>query len=101
MALSNLQIVPTYSSGVRKWLKPTQCYLGEATQDDLHSRLFVFVDFGPVANQFLRACSSKNEPSVTEVAESLIEDPQRFYSHAGGHEKYVPVEYVLAPIQEN
>lgn len=86
-ALSELQIVPTNSSGVQRWLTPIQCYLGGATQDDLHSRLFVFVNFGSIANRFLSACGSRNEPSVKEVAESLIDNPASFYSLSGGPER--------------
>ena len=46
------------------------------------------MDFGFSANSFLSACGSKNEPSVKDIAESLVEDPQRFYNLAGGHEGY-------------
>lgn len=87
--LSELSIVPTNSSGVQQWLTPTQCYLGGGTQDDFHSRLFVFVNFGSTANRCLSACGSRNEPSVKEVAESLIDNPERFYSLSGGYEKWV------------
>ena len=87
--LSELPIVPTTNtSGVQQWLTPTQCYLGGG-QDDFHSKLFVFVNFGSTANRFLNACGSRNEPSVKEVAESLIDNPERFYSLSGGHEKWV------------
>ncbi|KAG6375835.1 hypothetical protein JVT61DRAFT_2694 [Boletus reticuloceps] len=86
--LSELPMVPTNSSGVRKWLAPTDCYLGEA-QDDFHSKLFVFVNFGSVANRFLSACGSRNEPSTTEVAKNLVDNPEQFYAHVGGHKNFL------------
>ena len=47
------------------------------------------MDFGPTANCFLKTCGSKDEPSVKDIAESLVEDPERFHKLAGGHEGYV------------
>ncbi|KAF8125469.1 hypothetical protein EV363DRAFT_1402460 [Boletus edulis] len=87
--LSELPIVPTRSSTGWQQMAPAQCYLNEGTRDDFHTKLFVFVDFGSTANRFLRACGSKSEPSVKDVAESLIEDPKRFYELAGGHEDFL------------
>lgn len=84
--LSELPIVPIRSSIGCKHLAPVQCYLDEGTKDDFHAKLFVFVDFGSTANRFLRACGSKNEPFIKDIAESLVEDPKRFYNLAGGHE---------------
>jgi hypothetical protein len=90
--ISKLPIVPTKvesGSQALRWLSPTQCYLGGAPQGQFHSKLFVFVDFGPSANSFLSTCGSKQEPSVEEVASILVADPRRFYDLAGGYEKYV------------
>ncbi|KAF8415202.1 hypothetical protein L210DRAFT_3465017 [Boletus edulis BED1] len=87
--LSELPIVPTRSSTGWQQMAPAQCYLNEGTRDDFHTKLFVFVDFGSTANRFLRACGSKSEPSVKDVAESLVEDPKRFYELAGGHEDFL------------
>jgi hypothetical protein len=84
--LYKLPMVPTRSSTGRQLLVPTQCYLGGG--DGFHTKLFVFVDFGFAANCFLRACGSKDEPSVKDIAESLVEDPARFYNLAEGHEGY-------------
>ncbi|KAF8128969.1 hypothetical protein EV363DRAFT_1220883 [Boletus edulis] len=87
--LSKLPIVPTKGSGTQRlrWLMPTQCYLG--TKGEFHSKLFAFVDFGPVANRFLSACGSKSEPSIDEVAEILISDPKKFYALSGGYENFL------------
>ena len=68
-----------------------QCYHGGGTQDVFHSRLFVFVNFGSTVNRFLIAY----EPPAKEarVAESFIDNPQRFYSPAGGYESGVHIYY--------
>lgn len=90
--ISKLPIVPTKvesGSQALRWLSPTQCYLGGAPQGQFHSKLFVFVDFGPSANSFLSTCGSKQEPSVEEVASILVADPRRFYDLAGGYENYL------------
>ena len=80
--------MPTNSSGAREWLTPAECYLGPST-DEFYSELFVFVDFDAKANHFLGACGSMKKPSVKDVAESLIQDPDRFYRLAEGHGGYV------------
>ncbi|KAG6379359.1 hypothetical protein JVT61DRAFT_11822 [Boletus reticuloceps] len=87
--LIELPIVPTRSSTGWKWMAPTQCYLNKSTRNDFHAKLFVFVDFGYTANCFLRACRSKDEPSVKDIAEILVDDPKRFYDLAGGHEGFL------------
>ncbi|KAG9310114.1 hypothetical protein JVU11DRAFT_9726 [Chiua virens] len=89
--LSTLPIVPSKGSGAQplRWLTPTQCYLGDGSKGSFHSKLFVFVDFGPTANRFLSACGSKNEPSINEVAEVLISDPRKFYNLSGGYDSFL------------
>ncbi|KAG2339109.1 hypothetical protein BDR05DRAFT_1062316 [Suillus weaverae] len=90
--ISGLPIVPTQvesGSQTLRWLSPSQCYLGVASKGQFHSKLFVFVDFGPSANSFLSTCGSKQEPSVEEVASILVADPRRFYDLAGGYENYL------------
>ncbi|KAH0832863.1 hypothetical protein J3R83DRAFT_11798 [Lanmaoa asiatica] len=59
-------------------------YLDGGTNREFHSKLFIFVDFGPAMNMFLSAYGSKSEPSINEVVEILISDPQRFYKLSGG-----------------
>jgi hypothetical protein len=45
------------------------------------------VNFGEPANGFLRACGTKEEPTVEEIAQALIAEPLRFYNFANGPEK--------------
>ncbi|KAF8553535.1 hypothetical protein OG21DRAFT_1485363 [Imleria badia] len=86
--LSGMQIVPTRSSGVLQWVTPVQCYLGHP-KDEFTRDLCIFVGFGMKANQFLSACGSKDEPSVKDIAECLIDDPERFYKLAGGPQGFL------------
>lgn len=71
-------------------MAPKQCYFRASSgTQQLHSKLFTFVDFGLPANQFLSACGTKREPTVEEVAQILLENPRRFYETAEGRDKYV------------
>ncbi|KAI6097053.1 hypothetical protein F5141DRAFT_481577 [Pisolithus sp. B1] len=87
--LSRLPIVPTVPSSPHGLLPPTKCYLSQGTKPPLYAKLFVFVNFGPKANRFLGACGLKNEVSVEDVAEVLIENPERFFQLAGGYDGFL------------
>ena len=71
-------------------VEPTQCYFesGEAT---FHKELFLYVDFGQLANSFLRSCGVKDEPTTMELASMLVKDPARFWNLSGGGERYLSV----------
>ncbi|KZS96620.1 hypothetical protein SISNIDRAFT_450322, partial [Sistotremastrum niveocremeum HHB9708] len=71
-----------------KVYKPFDCYLGGDQSAEYHSELFVFVDFGPKAAHFLRACGVRNSPSVEEIAQILVADPQVFFQKTGGREGF-------------
>jgi Protein of unknown function (DUF3684) len=68
------------------FLPPSQCYL-RANKDAIHSKFFTFVDFGSAANSFLMACGAKQEPTIDEVAKTLLDDPRRFYELCEGPEQ--------------
>ncbi|KAI6101856.1 hypothetical protein F5141DRAFT_1242841 [Pisolithus sp. B1] len=87
--LSGLPIVPTGPPSALKLLPPTQCHLDQGTIPVLYKELFVFVKFGNKANQFLSACGLKNKVSTEDVAEVLIENPERFFDLAGGYDGYL------------
>jgi hypothetical protein len=86
--LSKTPFVPFKSSedNNTKRLQPIQCYSGTAGSE-LHSKLFAFVDFGARANLFLGACGTKEEPSVEDIAQIIVAEPQRIYKLANGREK--------------
>lgn len=66
---------------------PKDCYFKRDSSQTLHSKLFIFVDFGAKANAFLSACGTKHEPSVEEIVQTLLSDPKRFFRLSGGREK--------------
>ena len=89
--LSQMPIIPVTTQGEKqkqaRMMAPSQCYLRGQTEAQLHSKLFIFVDFGTRANQFLSACGSKQEPSVEEIAKIILDDPRKFYQLADGRDK--------------
>ena len=82
-------IVPTHDPGSTspRMLPPNQCYIKGKSNHQLYSKLFVFVDFGPSANSFMNACGVRGEPSVEDIAASLMKDPRRFFELADGQDK--------------
>ncbi|KAG6375033.1 hypothetical protein JVT61DRAFT_3813 [Boletus reticuloceps] len=87
--LSGLPIVPTGSSNTPILLPPTKCYLDQGPKPPLHAQLFIFVNFSAKANSFLGACGLKNRVSIEDIAEVLIENPERFFELAGGYEGFL------------
>ncbi|KAG9312490.1 hypothetical protein JVU11DRAFT_6877 [Chiua virens] len=86
--LSHMTIVPTRSSGELRWAAPAHCFLGQ-WKDEFARNLFSFVKFTPKANQFLTACGAKDVPSLKDVAESLVHEPDRFFKIAGGRKGFL------------
>ncbi|KAG6878540.1 hypothetical protein C0993_004438 [Termitomyces sp. T159_Od127] len=88
--MSRIKMVPVPSEeGKLRWLEPTCCYFGKDAQGEFHSKLFVFVNFGLLANGFLTACGTKHEPSVEEVVQILLENPHKFYASAEGPTQFL------------
>ncbi|CCM02906.1 uncharacterized protein FIBRA_05020 [Fibroporia radiculosa] len=90
--LSRLPFVPVKTPGsdaAIRMLSPNQCYFSGDSNLQFHSRLFVFVDFGLQANQFLSACGTKHEPSVEEITKIMLENPRHFYDLAEGRDNYL------------
>ncbi|KAI9511382.1 hypothetical protein F5148DRAFT_1172037 [Russula earlei] len=82
-------VMPMGQKGTVRRLPPTQCYFSGIGGSELHSKLFAFVDFGARANAFLTACGTRQEPSVEEIAQILLGDPQRIYQLADGRDNYL------------
>ncbi|KAH9953159.1 hypothetical protein BC827DRAFT_1380025 [Russula dissimulans] len=90
--LSETPFIPVTSTGAKgaiRRLPPTQCYFSKTGGSELHSKLFSFVDFGAHANVFLVACGTRQEPSIEQFAQILLEDPRRTYQLADGRENYL------------
>lgn len=86
-----MRIVPTPDDSPKptstRLSPPNQCYFKGESSGQFHSKLFVFVDFGTSANSFLKACGTKGEPSVEEIALMLLKDPRQFFQLAEGRDK--------------
>ncbi|CAO3598362.1 unnamed protein product [Absidia cylindrospora] len=80
----------TSSSPNMLMVRPTECYF-ESDDTNFHKELFLFVNFGSLANSFLRSCGVKDEPTILELANMLVKDPQRFWNLCGGGERYLTV----------
>ncbi|KAL6309180.1 hypothetical protein BKA93DRAFT_925530 [Sparassis latifolia] len=89
--LSQLPFVPNQkgSDSAMRLLPPSQCFLSGESNAQFHSKLFVFVDFGPQGNRFLSACGTKQEPSVEEIAQILLGNPRQFYQLAEGRDNFL------------
>ncbi|KIY52910.1 hypothetical protein FISHEDRAFT_63575 [Fistulina hepatica ATCC 64428] len=97
---SRMAMVPVVTPSEKKpglrYLPPSQCFLGSKTSATLHSKLFVFVDFGPLANNFLMTCGAKREPSAEEIVQILLDDPHRFHDLSGGHTEFLNELRIIA-----
>ncbi|KAI8369380.1 uncharacterized protein BYT42DRAFT_617411 [Radiomyces spectabilis] len=71
-------------------VKPSQCYF-ESEQTNFHKELFIYVNFGTLANSFLRNCGVKDEPNTVELATMLVSNPEKFWNLSGGGENYLAV----------
>ncbi|EKM56817.1 uncharacterized protein PHACADRAFT_141759 [Phanerochaete carnosa HHB-10118-sp] len=89
--LSQSLVVPVKSEDKPlRLMAPRQCYFRNRVEtQQLHSKLFTFVDFGLTANQFLSACGTKREPTVEEVAQILLDNPRHFYTMAEGRDSFL------------
>lgn len=71
--------------------EPNLCYFESESSASFHKELFIFVNFGPLANSFLRSCGVRDEPNTVELATMLVKDPQRFWDLSSGGERYLNV----------
>ncbi|RUS32742.1 hypothetical protein BC938DRAFT_474458 [Jimgerdemannia flammicorona] len=71
-------------------VEPTSCYF-ESDKASFLKELFTYVDYGAVANGFLRSCGVKDEPTTIELAQMIVRDPQRYWQLSGGGERYLGV----------
>ncbi|KAF7194364.1 hypothetical protein HII31_04397 [Pseudocercospora fuligena] len=89
--LGNALIVPVVDrkfgdkAGGTRFVAPRAVFLGES---DTYGDIFDFVDFGHEANTFLLRIGSKHEPSASELAAMLVQQPARLLETLGA-EKYL------------
>ncbi|KAG8924329.1 hypothetical protein FRC02_010499 [Tulasnella sp. 418] len=73
-------------------VKPAECVFGtdaKTTFSDLYSKLFVTVDFGCAANNFLKACGIKDEPDIEDITAIILQNPKKFLNAVGGAKGYI------------
>lgn len=87
--LSRTLLIPAQlpGSSTIRMVRPIECYFESSNKADFHSKLFIFVDFGPKANNFLAACGVRHAPTIDEVVKILVAGPKKFYDLVGGPER--------------
>ncbi|KAL4402869.1 hypothetical protein ACI68E_000644 [Malassezia pachydermatis] len=86
---SRAPIVPVNQRGM---VAPCECYFLSSTPAPPEYRaVFAYIDMGPDANVFLRACGVTDEPSVGELVHQLLAQPMRWYELCGKPESYLDI----------
>lgn len=75
--LGNSPIVPVVSSPDSKKVRhmpPQACFVGESKE---FGKILNFVDFGSIANAFLKTVGAKDQPTILELARMVIDNPTK------------------------
>jgi hypothetical protein len=82
--LTNLKFIPYISkSQTLIFESPSGVYFLDDENDNTYEHIFTYVDFGSIANSFLRSAGVKNSPSTGEIAQHLVKNPNDFLSKLG------------------
>ncbi|KAG0933842.1 hypothetical protein G6F57_009475 [Rhizopus arrhizus] len=87
--LKQTAFIPANQNNVVVLKEPSNCYFESDGSASFHKELFLFVNFGTLANSFLRSCGVKDEPNTVELASMIVKDPQRFWDLSSGGERYL------------
>ncbi|PRP80386.1 hypothetical protein PROFUN_11984 [Planoprotostelium fungivorum] len=87
--LSTLAFIPVQTEGHVKRYSPSTCYFSNPDRQQ-SDNFFTYVNFGEIANQFLRTCGVKDEPSPSELASILVTSARDYYSNVG-YDRYLAV----------
>lgn len=87
--LRQTAFIPVTQNNVVFLKEPSNCYFESDDSASFHKELFLFVNFGTLANSFLRSCGVKDEPNTVELASMIVKDPQRFWDLSSGGERYL------------
>ncbi|KAF2085773.1 hypothetical protein K490DRAFT_45958 [Saccharata proteae CBS 121410] len=76
LQLSSEPIVPMVDEKTVfvRHIAPNACFVGK---NEEYKNILDFVDFGPMANAFLKTVGAKEQPSITELAHMVINNPQK------------------------
>ena len=101
-ALGNSSIVPIRSQNSSdgsshneyfiRHAPPRMCFLGDPA---VYGKILDFIDFGPLGNAFLTKVGASREPGVLDLAQILVNQPQRLLETLGQH-KYLDLLRKLA-----
>ncbi|CAO3637571.1 unnamed protein product [Mucor hiemalis] len=83
--------IPVVENNTVSLKNPAICYFESEDSPSFHKELFLYVNFGTLANSFLRSCGVKDEPTTVELAAMIVKDPQRFWELSSGGERYLNV----------
>lgn len=75
--LGSSPIVPLVNSEDQKRVRhipPQTCFVGESKE---FGKILNFVDFGSIANAFLKTVGAKEQPTILELARMVIENPTK------------------------
>lgn len=86
--MSGLKFIPVKNT----YCAPVTVYFDGSGE---FAEFFNFVDFGSVANSFLRNCGVKDQPNPKEIAGMIVRDPQSFLD-VMGFESYLGTLRLLA-----
>ncbi|KAI9138940.1 hypothetical protein BKA69DRAFT_1126967 [Paraphysoderma sedebokerense] len=96
--LRDLKFIPIVTKASEEkyhYSEPGRVYFSNnSNSSHLPPDLFEYIDFGLPANNFLRACGVKDEPSPIELAQLVLEDPRRFFEY--GVDRYIAILNQLA-----
>mmetsp|Transcript_42713 Transcript_42713/g.166879 ORF Transcript_42713/g.166879 Transcript_42713/m.166879 type:complete len:1741 (-) Transcript_42713:2922-8144(-) len=76
------------------WLKPSQVFFEDQVNGPMnaarpYSTLFRYVDFGASANALLRNCGVRDIPSIVEIVQQVISDPELVLDKVGNEATYI------------
>lgn len=87
--ISQRDFIPIEEKGKPvRLVSPLKCFFKDTSLDSLYENVFDLVDFGQQANQFLQIVGVRDEPSVTQIAEMLVNNPYNILRVCGCEEKY-------------
>ncbi|KAF9218548.1 hypothetical protein BS17DRAFT_791170 [Gyrodon lividus] len=76
---------------------PNKCFYGRPDPAKGHHRaLFTYVDYGQKANEFLKTCGAKPNPSCLDIIQTMIENPQGYLDMIETHLVKVKVDKTQA-----
>ncbi len=82
-------------------LRPSEVFFRPTSESasevyELYKSFFHFIDYGKQGNAFLEACGVKQQPSVDQLANLIVQDPRRFLKLAGSSSRYLAQLRLLA-----